>query len=305
MNNPTISVVIPLYNKAEFIQETLRSVLRQQAFCHEIIVVDDGSVDGGADRVLALGSPKVKLVKQNNAGVSAARNRGIKEAIGDFVAFVDADDLFLPGFLQTIASMIEAFPNASVFSTGYQRFWPDGRSESIKPPVAANQAAPVLLTDFFRLWACGPMMCASSICIRRDVFAQQSIWFPLGERLGEDQELWFQLAEKFVFVYCGKPLVAYRVGVEGSATHASSVSDILPCYRRLAERLEGDSFPVKLAKGARRLVASHYLNVARQKLSYGDRIGAGKLLLDSRAMYNPVYWVRTAFTLLMPIKRAK
>jgi len=119
MPEPLISVVIPLYDKEREIEAALRSVLAQTRLPAEIIVVDDGSTDRGAEQAEAVGSPLVRLVRQSNAGVSAARNRGIAEARGEYVALLDADDAWRPGFLEEIAAMIREFPGCGMYCTAF------------------------------------------------------------------------------------------------------------------------------------------------------------------------------------------
>ena len=104
MASATLSVIIPLYNKEREIGDTVRSVLAQTLQPAEIVVVDDGSTDGSADIVRGIASPLIKLVTQANAGECAARNRAIAESTGDYIALLDADDTWEPGFLEEIAA---------------------------------------------------------------------------------------------------------------------------------------------------------------------------------------------------------
>ena len=113
MASATISVIIPLYNKEREIGDTLRSVLAQTLPPAEIVVVDDGSTDRSAEIVRGIRSPLVKLVTQPNAGECAARNRAIAESTGDYIALLDADDTWEPGFLEEIAAMIAEFPGST------------------------------------------------------------------------------------------------------------------------------------------------------------------------------------------------
>ncbi|MCB0791851.1 MAG: glycosyltransferase family 2 protein, partial [Flavobacteriales bacterium] len=108
---PNVSVVVPCHNAAPWIEATLTSVLAQDWPGLEVIVVDDGSVDDSADRV-ARRFPQVRLLRQANAGVAAARNAGLKAASGDWVAFVDADDHWLPGKLRVQMALLAANPQA-------------------------------------------------------------------------------------------------------------------------------------------------------------------------------------------------
>lgn len=113
------SVVIPLYNKADYIQKTLESVLAQSYSNFEVIVVDDGSIDESRSIVGRVGDSRVHLIVQENAGVSAARNRGVAEAKCDYVAFLDADDFWGENYLEAIAELICQYPDENVFGARY------------------------------------------------------------------------------------------------------------------------------------------------------------------------------------------
>ena len=106
-NRPFFSVVIPLYNKQNYIKETIKSVLNQTFQNFEIVVVNDGSKDDSIKIIESIQDYRIKLVHQENSGVSVARNMGIKEANAKYIAFLDADDLWLPEFLQTIYELIQ------------------------------------------------------------------------------------------------------------------------------------------------------------------------------------------------------
>ena len=109
-----VSVVIPLYNKAYTVAHTLATVQAQTYTDYEIIVVDDGSTDGGADVVRSVCDSRIRLIMQANAGVSAARNRGISEARGEFIAFLDADDEWKPDYLSTQMQLVEKYSGCDV-----------------------------------------------------------------------------------------------------------------------------------------------------------------------------------------------
>ena len=125
-----VSIIIPLYNKAAYIGRALESVARQTLADHQVIVVDDGSTDDGAAEVQrhAALDPRVRLLRQDNAGPGAARNRGLMEASGSYVAFLDADDEWLPGFLARGVALLERQgPGVALAASSYYEH-PSGRS---------------------------------------------------------------------------------------------------------------------------------------------------------------------------------
>jgi len=120
MTKPTVSVIIPLFNKEKYIERALLSVLSQTHQPLDIIVVDDGSTDDGPERVLKLNQPGITLIMQENKGPGAARNAGLARAKGKYVAFLDADDEWFPSFIEKGLSLLkDKETNVTVVWTGY------------------------------------------------------------------------------------------------------------------------------------------------------------------------------------------
>lgn len=288
--SPKFSIVVPLFNKASYIVEALNSVSAQTYPPYEIIVVDDGSTDESVRCVQAFAHPNLRLIRQPNAGVSAARNVGINAATGSHIAFLDGDDRYRPDFLATLVQLANDFPSANLLCTGYCRFSAEG-SQTIGPvPIAPPRG---LLLDFYGEWCRTSFFSTISIAVRTNAFRESQIKFPNGERLGEDQDVWFRLAERYDLAFDPKILSEYRIDVVGSATQTAKVLNVLPCYQRLAARITNGTVPKRLVPGAKRLLASHYLNVARSRLVDGDNDGAMHLVWDPLARANPSYFLRT------------
>lgn len=133
MNNLLISVVIPLYNKEKTIEQSLRSVLRQEGCEFEVVVVDDGSTDNSVEQVKKINNPKIKLVSQPNGGPGAARNTGAKAANGDWLVFLDADDELLPNALHTFSDFIKAYHDVDIFDAQKYIIMGDNKSLSYHP----------------------------------------------------------------------------------------------------------------------------------------------------------------------------
>jgi len=202
MKSPAISVVVPLFNKRDEVGATLRSVLAQTLPPVEIVVVDDGSTDGSAEVVRAIGSPLVRLLVQSNAGVCVARNRAVAEARGDYIAFLDADDCWEPGYLAEIAALIAEFPGCGIYSTA---FWVlDGRGRF---PVPCPDRRGVV-DNFFRDSAHRYISIPSASVVPRRVFDEVG-GFPPGMKIGEDLYLWVKIARRLPVCFSPARLVCY------------------------------------------------------------------------------------------------
>lgn len=194
---PLISVVIPLYNKELHIKRALDSVLTQKIQNFEIVIIDDGSIDKGVEIVKKFTDPRIRLIQQENMGVSIARNRGIKEAKGDIIAFLDADDEWTPTFLETILRLRKNYPQAGAYATSYVFCNSKRRIETAN--YVGIPAAPWegLVPNYFRSVTQGELiLCSSAVAIPKRVFMDVGD-FPVGIWWGEDVDMWGRIAIKY------------------------------------------------------------------------------------------------------------
>ncbi|HRR06955.1 MAG TPA: glycosyltransferase family A protein [Victivallales bacterium] len=195
------TVVIPLYNKEKTIIRAISSVLAQTYKNYEIIVVDDGSTDSSCNFLSRLNDPRIKIIKQRNMGVSIARNRGIQESSSDLIAFLDADDEWLPRHLERIADMNQKYPNAGAYTTSYLMVSPGGKVTQPKycniPPAPFEGPIP----NYFKTLLYGdPPICSSTACVRKRIFFEVG-FFPQGEPFGEDLDMWGRIALKYDIIF--------------------------------------------------------------------------------------------------------
>ena len=296
---PTFSVVIPLYNKEPYLRRAVESVLSQGAAVHEVIVVDDGSTDNGPAQLALLEDRRVRLIRQPNGGVSAARNTGIEAATGEYVAFLDADDAWMPGLVDELLALMRQFPKASLYATSFCRVWPDGRRQDAYLPGQLDKSHRQLIADPYRAWARSVFIHISSSACGRRLLLERGIRFPVGESLGEDQDVIFQLMEAGGVAFSPKALMEYSQAVPNSL-YSSLPEQLPPCYARLLQRTRQADYPQRHRRGAQRVVAVNYLNVARTLMAKGKRREAAALIFTRVALHHPTYWLRMALRLMMP-----
>lgn len=212
MSKPTFSVIIPLYNKECEIEGTIRSVLSQTRLPDEIVVVDDGSTDRSAGIVQRIDSPLIRLVAQPNAGECAARNRAIAEARGEYLALIDADDEWEPGFLAEIEAMIGEFPGCGLYCTGFSVVSHDG----LFPARGLDRRG--VVGNFFRDSAHRYIAIPSASCIPREVIDTVG-GFPEGMKMAGDLYMWIKIARRYRVCYSPERLARYsKVASNRSAT---------------------------------------------------------------------------------------
>lgn len=212
-----ISIVIPLYNKELSILNTIKSVQNQSYDDFEIIVVDDGSTDGSYGIVEGLRSsePRLTLIRKSNGGVCSARNTGIEAAHGEFVALLDADDIWDEDYLQEQMRMVSDYPECSMWGINYGETI-DG--EVIRDvPTGLPKGFRGIVEDYFRIpGRISDLFCSSSVLIRKSAFDTVGL-FDERIRYAEDSDMWFRIIARFPVAFYDKYMVFYRFDAENRA----------------------------------------------------------------------------------------
>lgn len=217
------SIVIPLYNKGQHIERAIRSVLAQTIQDFEIIIVNDGSTDDGPQLIQSIHDPRIRLIHQENQGVSVARNRGIREAKSDFILFLDADDAHKPDFLETISKLKQNFPDAGIYCTAYEYVEPSGRTwipRFLGVPPAPWEG---IIPDYYYSSLGEPIVWTSAVGVPKEIFSVVG-FFTVGEKLGQDIDLWLRIALKYPIAFSYKVGATYfRDAANRSCTFDSGV----------------------------------------------------------------------------------
>jgi glycosyltransferase involved in cell wall biosynthesis len=202
---PFFSTIIPVHNRRELVVPAIESALNQTFSDQEIIVVDDGSTDGTADVVSRRFGEKVRLLRQANAGPGAARNAGIAAARGEFITFLDSDDVWFPRTLQSYRAAIERWPGVKFIAGSHVTFRGDTPPAEDNRPFAAER-----FSDFFASSARNVLLTTCSIAVERSSLLSCGLFAP--DRINaEDHDQWMRLGMLSDFVLIGQPVAfAYR-----------------------------------------------------------------------------------------------
>jgi len=268
----TISVVIPAYNAEAFLGRAIDSVLGQTCPPMEVIVVDDGSADGTGDVARQFGD-RVRLLHQENAGVSAARNLGIEKARGEWIAFLDADDWWEPHRLESQAAILKRHPELMWVSGSFIWMIP-GDIRVPYPPehVYANILVDgCYFPDFYEARLAGVVFHTTTMLICRAAIDEVGL-FDTHLAVGEDQDMWYRLADRFRSIgYVTLPVSVYDRRHESALDRNVAVlaSDLVRVLIRFSER--GPS-PDRRPWGVReKYLSACFYQALRQALVVGDQ----------------------------------
>ena len=196
-----ISIVIPLYNKEKQIAHTLQSVFNQTFQDFEVVIVDDGSTDGSVAEVEKFEDQRIRVVRQQNVGVSAARNRGINEAKSDLIAFLDADDEWKPEYLATQYYLYQKYPDCNTYACNYEFRNPEGVVTSTTIRKLTFTGKDGILSNYFEVASCSyPPLWTSAVMVKKRAI-QVVGGFPVGIKSGEDLLTWARLAVNGVIAF--------------------------------------------------------------------------------------------------------
>jgi glycosyltransferase involved in cell wall biosynthesis len=201
-----VSVIIPAYNAERFVGQAIESVLAQSYRPIEVIVVNDGSTDETRIRLDAFGN-QVRAIHQTNAGLSAARNRGIRESSGDLIAFLDADDLWHPQKLEKQVAIFTGAPKIGLVHTDANYLFDE--TGNVSPAPAAREA---YQGDCFKQLFLGNRMSVSSVVVRRSLLERCGLFDEAIRRpTTQDWDLWLRLSRETRFGYVAEELVTCRM----------------------------------------------------------------------------------------------
>lgn len=269
--NPAVSVVIPLYNKGLHIARALNSVLTQTFQDFEVIVIDDGSSDDGAEIVRGFDDPRIQLIHQENQGVSAARNRGVQVARAELVAFLDADDEWLSMHLDIINRLKLHYPEAGAYVSAFELCKSDGTK---KRPVLKHIPKPPwegLLPSYFLSSAFGKYPLNSSvIAIPKKIYNELG-GCPVGIKWGEDADLWGKIALNHPIAFSWELGAIYHLDASNRVCKKSLPLEKEPIVITLENALEKGKIPSEKRAEILEYLSKRELARATRCILSGDR----------------------------------
>lgn len=283
---PRVSVVIPLYQTESYIELAIRSVLAQTFTDFEVLVIDDGSRDRGPEIARSFDDPRIKVITQENRGLAGARNSGIRHASCEYIALLDADDLWEPRKLERHVAQLDGDATVDVSFSASRLIDEDGADIGL---AQKPKHQPLELVDFF---CRNPVGNGSAPVLRRtaldkiefyDDALQRACWFDENFRQSEDIECWLRLAAGAGcrFAYVDEALTLYRVNSGGLS---ANVDKQLASWRKFRDKVATYA-PDLVARHGHRAEAYQLRYLARRAVYSDNRTQAFALTLKAIAKF--------------------
>ena len=280
------SVVIPLYNKGPYIKRTLDSVLKQTIQSFEIIIIDGGSTDNGPSVVKQFDDPRIRFFQQKGTGVSTARNQGVTISQSDFIAFVDADDEWMPQYLETIHRLRKKFPQAGAYTTAYKIQEVSGRLRWTKYRGIPPKPWEGFIPNYFKSCTLGEYpVWTSVVCISKNIFIEMG-GFPEEEWWAEDADLFGKIALKYPIAFSW---------YMGAIYHKEAINRLsnqpLPLVheafvKTALQSIENGTIPKDMLNDLNEYIALREIARAERNLFAGKREEAAKILKMYKTHYH-------------------
>ncbi len=221
-----VSVIIPAYNALHFLPQTVESALAQTWQDFELLIVDDGSSDGTRDWVFQQHDSRIRMVQKPNGGLAAARNTGINTTQGEYIAFLDADDLWEPTKLERQVACLDARPEVGLVHTAIRYIDEQGREINRVLGVQGDGAV------WKEVVVHNPVRCGSTPLVRRECFEVVGVFDPT-LTFSEDWDMWLRIASSYHFATINEPLTLYR---QHNTNMTKGYQVIMPNLEKIIER---------------------------------------------------------------------
>jgi glycosyltransferase involved in cell wall biosynthesis len=239
---PKVSVVIPTYNRTHFIIEAIQSVLDQTFQDFEIVVVDDGSTDNTKDVVDSFQDPRIKYIYQENRGVAAARNTGISASIGEYIAFLDSDDVLLKNALEKKVQVLDRYPEVA-FSYGKANVMDENghllRLSKKKQEYFCVRKGSEQIRKFLIIY--GNCIGGSGAMVRRRCLYEVGLFDSTFRHGSEDFDLWVRLAKRYAVAYIEQPVGVIVRRHPNRMSNARDLGEIEKSNSRILEGVFNDT----------------------------------------------------------------
>ncbi len=253
---PFFTVIIPLYNKENFVENTLKSIVNQSFTDYEVLIINDCSTDESVKKVIPFLSETIRLIEHpTNKGLSASRNTGIKNASSNYITFLDADDLWKPTFLETIHQLIKNFPKAKIFGSNYEEVY----SNKIELPINFSNKIPPKksqIIDFFKHNLGQGIYNHGSVCFHKSVFEKAGLY---DESIDFAEDIDFNIRANYYFQLAYSNTIQMQYFMESGAqlTKSSILNKRLPDYDKYNSFTKGNSNLAKYLAFEKYVLAKH------------------------------------------------